>query len=128
MAMSNSTKFEVNHKQENELDFLYLRGYLDAHTAPDLEDAIGNLVRSGKHKIVINLRDLDYISSAGLGVFMAFIEEIRESGGDIKLAELKPKVFTVFDLLGFPMLFDIEPNEKDIILMFAENPGFIERK
>lgn len=126
--MSNSTKFEVNHKHEGELEFLYLRGYLDAHTAPDLEDAIGNLVKGGKNKIVINLRELDYISSAGLGVFMAFIEEIRESGGDIKLAELKPKVFTVFDLLGFPMLFDIEPSEKDIIQRFNDNPGFIERK
>jgi anti-sigma B factor antagonist len=126
--MSNSTKFEVNHKHDSELEFLYLRGYLDAHTAPDLEDAIGNLVKGGKNKIIINLKDLDYISSAGLGVFMAFIEEIRESGGDIKLAELKPKVFTVFDLLGFPMLFDIEPNEKDIIQKFNDNPGFIERK
>jgi anti-sigma B factor antagonist len=41
--------------------------------------------------IIVNFKDLDYISSAGLGVFMVFIEEIRSGGGDIKLVEMKPK-------------------------------------
>ena len=57
------------------------------------------------------MQNLDYISSAGLGVFMGFIEEIREKGGDIKLSNLSTKVFKVFDLLGFPALFEIFEDE-----------------
>jgi anti-sigma B factor antagonist len=100
---------------------LYLDGYLDAHTAPELESEIGNLLKAGNNKILVNFRDLDYISSAGLGVFMAFIEEIRDNGGDIKLADMKPKVFSVFDLLGFPILFDIDDNEQLSFEKFKSN-------
>jgi anti-sigma B factor antagonist len=38
---------------------------------------------------------------------MSFLEEIREKGGDIKLAAIRPKVYQIFDVLGFPQLFDI---------------------
>lgn len=110
--MSGQTKFDIIHNEINDIDLLYLNGFLDAHTAPILETKIGDLLESGNFKIIIVLRDLDYISSAGLGVFMAFIEDIREKGGDIKIANMKPKVFSVFDLLGFPMLFDIFDDEK----------------
>ena len=62
-----------------------------------------------------------YISSAGLGVFMAYIEEIRENGGDIKITNLQAKVFNVFDLLGFPLLFDILDTEEEAFTRFRDN-------
>jgi anti-sigma B factor antagonist len=52
---------------------------------------------------------------------MAFIEDIREKGGDIKLCSMSPKVFTVFDLLGFPILFDILENEELAEKKFNDN-------
>jgi anti-sigma B factor antagonist len=119
--MSEMNKFGITHQNQDGIECLYLNGYLDAHTAPELENEISNLVEKGKHKILVNFRDLDYISSAGLGVFMAFIEDVREHGGDIKLTEMKPKVFSVFDLLGFPILFDIEAEEKEALVKFNSN-------
>jgi anti-sigma B factor antagonist len=116
--MSMSDKFEVYQINHGDVNCLYLNGFLDAHSAPELESAIAKLIINEQYKIVIVFKDLDYISSAGLGVFMAFIEEIRESGGDIKLTNMKPKVFSVFDLLGFPMLFDILDDEKLAIEKF----------
>jgi anti-sigma B factor antagonist len=50
---------------------------------------------------------------------MVFIEEVRATGGDIKLAAMKQKVFTVFDLLGFPMLFDITETEQEALSKFS---------
>ena len=65
------------------------------------------------YQIIINGAALRYISSAGLGVFMAHIEELRENGGDLKFAALQPTVLDTFELLGFPHLFDIfEHNEQ----------------
>ncbi|MES2766052.1 MAG: STAS domain-containing protein [Bacteroidota bacterium] len=118
-------QFGVDHRTNSGIDCLYLRGYLDAHTAPQLESALGNLVEKGKNKVVVNFNDLDYISSAGLGVFMVFIEDVRAAGGDIKLSEMKPKVYNVFDLLGFPLLFEIYNADGEAVSKFesagAEN-------
>ena len=118
--MTDQNKFSIERQENKGIEFLYLKGYLDAHTAPKLENEISELIGEGKNKILVNLGDLDYISSAGLGVFMAFIEEIRDSGGDLKLANMKPKVYSVFDLLGFPMLFDIESEERSAIEKFEK--------
>lgn len=105
--------FSIRTREERPTWTIALRGYLDAHTAPKLEETFSELIEAGRTKLVVDFRDLEYISSAGLGVFMAFIEEIREEGGDIKLAGMSPKVFNVFDLLGFPMLYDICDSTED---------------
>ena len=106
---------EVQRKDLNEVSIVYLKGFLDAHTAPDFEKTLQSLVDDNRIHIVVNLSGLNYISSAGLGVFMGFIEDIRNKGGDIKLAELTEKVFRVFDLLGFPLLYDIFQKEDEAI-------------
>ncbi len=102
---------------------LSLHGELDAHTASELEAAIQKCKDDHDYRIVVNGSSLQYISSAGLGVFMAFIEEIRSKGGDIKIAALQPKVFNVFDLLGFPMLFDIVGSEDEAVGLFEQKSG-----
>ena len=116
--MSNNEKFTISFKDENEISSLYLHGYLDAHTAPILEKQIENIIDNKRYKILINFKNLDYISSAGLGVFMSFIENIRNHDGDIKLTEMNDKVFSIFDLLGFPILFDITEKDENAIEMF----------
>lgn len=110
--------FEVMRNENGGVSILILKGYLDAHTAPDLETSFQKLVDEKKYNIVVNFSDLNYISSAGLGVFMGFIEDIRKNGGDIKLTNMKPKIYRVFDLLGFPTLYDILDEEEKAIEKF----------
>lgn len=113
------SNFSVGFRTSGDVQILDLRGELDAHTAAELEAAMTKCHQDRLYQILVNGSSLAYISSAGLGVFMAFIEEFREKGGDIKIAELQPKVFNVFDLLGFPMLFDIVPSEQEAIRRFS---------
>ncbi len=110
--------FEITTSQQGDIHILHISGYLDAHTVPRFEEAIQDLVKKQHYKIIVNMEKLDYISSAGLGVFMGFIEEIREHGGDIKLCRLSDKVFRVFDLLGFPTLFDIVADQEEAVQRF----------
>jgi anti-sigma B factor antagonist len=110
--------FEVIRVDDNDLSILRLQGFLDAHTAPKFEQAIQQLISENRYKLVISMCDLDYISSAGLGVFMGFIEEIRDNDGDIKLSNMSNKVYKVFDLLGFPALYDIFKEESEAIKVF----------
>jgi len=110
--------FDINHRTLNSYDVLALSGELDAHTASQLEEALKKLIDQDKHYIIVNFNDLDYIASAGLGVFMAYIEDVRELGGDIKLTNMNKKVYNVFDLLGFPTLYDILEDEQDAVKKF----------
>ncbi len=105
--------FEVVREDRNNVSVLRLIGFLDAHTAPQFEQAIQELLGEDKIQIIVSMADLNYISSAGLGVFMGFIEEIREKKGDIKLSNMSDKVFKVFDLLGFPALYHIFAEESE---------------
>lgn len=116
-----SDKLNINRIEIDDIHKIAIKGYLDAQTAPTLEDELHSIVLQGKTKILVNFKDLIYISSAGLGVFMSYIEQIRKAGGDIKLAEMPENVFSVFDLLGFPLLFDISRDENILIEKFKRN-------
>lgn len=107
--------FSINHRTRSGYSVIDLHGELDAHTASQLEDALKDLINQKKCNIIVNCTELEYIASAGLGVFMAYIEDVRADGGDIKLTNMSDKVYNVFDLLGFPALYDILKDESDAI-------------
>ncbi len=111
--------FEVTREDQGTISILRLKGFLDAHTAPQFEQAIQELVSENRFNLIVSMAELNYISSAGLGVFMGFIEHIRENNGDIKLAKMSPKVFKVFDLLGFPALYQICDEEEEAKAKFS---------
>ena len=112
--------FSIHRVNNEKCSILYLNGFLDAHTAPELENELEKLISEEQFKIVVNFKDLNYISSAGLGVFMGFIEDIRKNAGDIKMCNMSPKIYRVFDLLGFPTLYDIVDEENRAIELFYE--------
>ena len=112
--------FNVQLHEDNQVSIINLQGYLDAHTAPDLENIFTKLIDNQKYKVVVNFEKLSYISSAGLGVFMAYIETMRDNKGDIKFASMTPKVYNIFDLLGFPLLYEFYNEENDAVQKFTE--------
>ncbi len=110
--------FQVKRDDSDHYSVLRIGGFLDAHTAPQLEDAIQKLIDEERYNIIIDFKELNYISSAGLGVFMGFIENIRNNGGDIKMCGMNQKIYRVFDLLGFPSLYDIVNDEEKAVEKF----------
>ena len=105
-------------RQVGDVAVLLPAGFINAHTVREFEEALEGLVRDGRYTILLNCKDLTYISSAGLGVFMAYIEDVRKNNGDIKLSNMTPKVYNVFDLLGFPLLYDITTDEAEALKKF----------
>ena len=116
-------EFSTSIVNKGDVSVINLSGYLDAHTAPTLENNFTDLIDQNKFKIVVNFNDLAYISSAGLGVFMAYIENIRNNNGDIKLTNMNEKVFNIFDLLGFPLLYEIFKTEEEAVIKYNESSG-----
>ncbi len=76
-------------------------GYLDFTTSDEIDRVIERCVRGSDHKIIVDLAEVDYISSRGWSIFLSRLKEIRDSGGDIKLARMKPDVFQVYEVLEF---------------------------
>lgn len=76
-------------------------GYIDTTTSAELEHALEGLLKAGMNDIIIDLGNVDYISSAGWGIFISEIKGIRERGGDLKLVRMIPDVYEVFELLEF---------------------------
>ena len=76
-------------------------GYIDFTTSDEMDHIISSLIKSKSFNIIVDLEDVDYISSRGWSIFLSKIKEIRDNGGDLKLANLKPDVFQVFEVLEF---------------------------
>jgi anti-sigma B factor antagonist len=87
--------------QNRGVSILRVSGYVDTTTSPDLERRLQALLREKRYHVVVDLARVEYISSAGWGIFISEIREIREHGGDLKLAGMAPDVREVFDLLEF---------------------------
>ena len=103
------------------ITLIELSGELDAHTAPEFERFLEERVRNEKKaKLILDFSNLEYISSAGLGVLMGLIEEVRSQSGDMKLIKVPEKIYHVLDLLGFPIVFEVLPQLQDALGAFAK--------
>ncbi|KUO63298.1 anti-anti-sigma factor [bacterium BRH_c32] len=111
--------FNVNLRGVGSVSVIDVKGYLDAHTAPELENMFSKLITDKQFKVVVNFDQLNYISSAGLGVFMAFVEQMRDNQGDIKFSNMNDSVYNIFDLLGFPVLYEFYKDEKEAVNKFS---------
>jgi len=112
--------FSVTTDSEGDFAVIHLAGAVDAHTAPQFEEAVQKVIDEGQNNIVVDCEKLSYISSAGLGVFMGFVEELREAGGDIKICGLTEKVKQPFEILGFETLFHFCPDVASSKEKFSE--------
>jgi anti-anti-sigma factor len=98
---------EINEERKTDMVILGLTGKLDATTAKTFEDKILAEIDSGDRRFVIDLSQLDYVSSSGLRVFLLAAKRLHSAGGKIVLCSLKEHVRQVFDLAGFSSLLSV---------------------
>jgi anti-sigma B factor antagonist len=91
---------------------LRLSGELDLSTVPDVRRAIRELIDEGQVSFVINLTNLDFVDSSGLGVLVGGLARVREKEGDIKIACANRRILRVFEMTRLTQLFDIYEQEE----------------
>ncbi|MCX8000671.1 MAG: STAS domain-containing protein [Leptospiraceae bacterium] len=102
-------------KQENNL-IVYLSGTLDTKLARDIEEDFDELLSQyQKEDIIINMKDLKYLSSSGLRVFVSLRSLLQESGRQLKLCGLGRAVREVFELTKVLQFFKIYEDEEAAI-------------
>lgn len=93
-------------------------GELDAHSSIVLDERIKSLIDENKVNIHIDARGVHYMSSAGLGVFVSYLDEIQTKGGKLVLSHLTDSVNDVFELLGLNQLVTIVSDGSEIEKIF----------
>jgi anti-sigma B factor antagonist len=93
-------------KEEN-YDLLIIKGEIDASNSVLLDEKMQEMKNTGSKSILVDGNGLEYISSAGLGVFMSYLEDFQEEEITLKIFALSPRVFEVFKILGLDQLIDI---------------------
>lgn len=107
-----------------ELSVIRVDGVVDTITASELEGVIANLVGQKRFKILIDLGGVEYISSAGWGIFISRIQEIRDQGGDLKLVNMVPNVYEIYELLEFENIIPAFPSMEQGKKAFNIAPAF----
>ena len=102
---------------------LSVKGYVDTMTCSILLSKIAENVNAGTLHIIVDMAQVNYVSSAGWGVFVGEIKGIRERGGDLKLVQMTPEVYDVFEMLEFNRILSYyDALEEAMKLLWRRNP------
>jgi anti-sigma B factor antagonist len=111
---------DIMEKITGNVCVISLSDRLDAYGANDVEKKLDSLIDAGQVQLVVNLENLEYISSSGLRVFLAALKKVRKQQGDMKLAGMQPFIQEIFDIAGFTQLFTIFTSEESALTSFGE--------
>lgn len=100
---------------------LHLSGYIDTYNSNFFQKRINRAVETGFIRLIFHCGGLNYVSSTGIGSFTAFLKAVKPRGGDLVLLEIQPKVYEVFQLLGFSQFFNIRDTLDDAVEHFKKN-------
>lgn len=109
----------ISLNKEGTLCVISIEGEIDASSSIELDTAISDSLKKGERKILVDCSDLKYISSAGLGVFMSYLEDFEKQGIKIALYNMNEKVKSVFEILGLIDLISIVPTKEEAITIVS---------
>ena len=110
---------EITTTQYKSCDLVKTTGRVDSYTAPDLDKALEEIINTGRYKIILNMSDVEFISSAGLRVLISTQKKCKKlNRGELVLSAVPERVYTALDLAGFIPLFKITENDTDAVGLF----------
>lgn len=95
-----------------------VKGRVDSNTAPELDNALANLLNNDKNKIVLNLEAVEYLSSAGLRALVKALKDAQKSGGDLRLAAVSQPIEVILRTVGMMQMFKMYPSEQEAMAGF----------
>jgi anti-anti-sigma factor len=96
-----------------------LSGYIDTYNSTFFQKQVQRIIEAGFIRLIFNCGNLNYVSSTGIGSFTAFLKTVKPLEGDVVLLNVQPKVYEVFQLLGFSQFFNIKDTLESAISFFG---------
>lgn len=96
-------------KQQNGIEVVVkVAGEIDAFTAPRLREELA-VIADGKNKVItIDLKDVSYLDSTGLGVFVGLFKQLKNNGGELRLIEMSERLKRLFQITGLSHVMEIK--------------------
>ncbi|MDR3114446.1 MAG: STAS domain-containing protein [Treponema sp.] len=88
---------------------VYLRGYLNTYNTDYFQKLVIKGIEAGYTKLIFQCGELTYLSSTGIGSFSRILALVKPRGGNIVFCALQPRVYEIFQILGFTQVFVIKP-------------------
>ncbi len=111
---------EFNFKKAGNTVIVYLKGRLDVNYSAEIEKEMGKLIafESGSH-FLINMKDVQYVSSSGLRIFVLFVKALKEDGRKFVLCNINNTIKKVFEVIQITDMFHIF-NSEDEAMQFLK--------
>lgn len=109
----------TTQKLSDNIVAIAITGHLDSMVSPELEKTFQKFYNQGNYKFIVDLSGVDYLSSAGIGVFTRFLSQIRGHKGDIVLYQPKSQVIDVLSMLGLSRLITVVPDQPAALRSFG---------
>jgi anti-anti-sigma factor len=99
--------FRVSSKQLKRVDLVQVQGRVDSSTAPQFEQVMQRIIDAGRYRIVVDLGEAEYMSSAAFRVLISALKQVKRGTrrGDVRIANVPFKLMETFKLGGFDELF-----------------------
>ncbi|MDX1688775.1 MAG: STAS domain-containing protein [Candidatus Promineifilaceae bacterium] len=104
--MAETSTLEITTQEMKRVDLITVSGRVDSSTAPELEEALQERLNDGRHNLVLDLSDVNYLSSAGLRAMVSALRACKKKGGDVRVANPSERVQEVLELAGLDALFE----------------------
>ena len=107
-------ELELSTRSLGEYWVIKLKGEVDIYTAPRLREAIAEAVDEGHYKIVVDLEDIDFLDSTGLGVLVGGLKRVKPFEGEMAILCAQEKILRVFKITGLIKVFRIYSDESEL--------------
>jgi len=108
----------ITEQERAGVQVFMMEGRIDTQGASEMEETLQAATQAGHHRMVLDMTEVRYISSAGLRVLADVLTKNRDHGGDLKLFGLNPKVLRVFQIIGFDNFFSMYNSLEEAIESF----------
>jgi anti-anti-sigma factor len=109
---------EIAVSELKDVRLLEVSGRVDTISADELHAVLMDCITNGRHQVVVDLQDVEYMSSAGLRELVSALKQVNKQEGDLRLANPSGRVMEVLELAGLDTIFKIFPTRNDAIGSF----------
>lgn len=111
---------DISSQIKGEIVILDISGEIDLYNAPEIKDIINKLIEQKKYNVIINLKEVTYIDSSGIGALISSLSNLRKYQGGLKIINVFASVKKVFELTKLTSFFEIYDSEDEALSSYGE--------
>lgn len=106
---------DISSRARGEIVILDISGEIDLYNAPEIKDIINKLIEQKKYNVIINLKEVTYIDSSGIGALISSLSNLKKYQGALKIINVFASVKKVFELTKLTSFFEIYDSEDEAL-------------